>query len=124
MKLLKTTFLMPGGMAYFYNQGPTAFPQMTTAIDWSNWGVTERPAGDSRIITESHDYGNSHNYGNKHNDYGDYQDLFNSLQAQSEKPDSANYVIGTCFIQYAVIFSLFWVNTMNKTSPAHLVHIF
>ena len=37
---MKLQFIIPGLSAYYYDR-PTAFPQMTTAIDWSNWGVTE-----------------------------------------------------------------------------------
>ena len=37
---MKLQLMIPGLSAYYYDR-PTAFPQMTTQVDWSNWGVTE-----------------------------------------------------------------------------------
>lgn len=73
--------MVPGLQAYYFN-GPTAFPQMTTAIDWSNWGVTE-----------SYDSGKQDYNSYQHTDYSqnqDYSNYLNDFQAWSQRARSLN----------------------------------
>ena len=75
---MKLQFLVPGLSAYYYDR-PTAFPQMTTAIDWSNWGVTE-----------SYNMDDSNNYydDSKQQNFDNYFDTF---QASGLNPTCVPY---------------------------------
>ena len=92
---MKLQLLVPGLSAYYYDR-PTAFPQMTTAIDWSNWGVTE-----------SYNMDDSNNYydDSKQQNYDHYFDTF-----------QASGLHLTCAIQYAVFVSDWFSMRKSKTN--------
>ena len=80
---MKLQYLVPGLSAYYYDR-PTAFPQMTTAIDWSNWGVTE-----------SYNMDDSNNYydDSKQQNFDNYFDTF---QASGLNQRVCHTICGFC----------------------------